>query len=194
MDAANWIADNGAGSPYELPALVIVARQADDSVAAADDASKKARQAEAAEIYARLAALVGESPEAIAGVKNALAVNSKLAHYDESLGRWKEAATRLDKIVAALPSDKKYLRRAGIAHFQAGEYAPALDQWRKLLGGVESGSEEWFEAKYHQLACLTKTDRASAVKVWKQFKLLFPQVKSAAWKDKFAALEADLGK
>ena len=193
-EAANWIADKGVGSPYEMPALVIVARQADDSVAAADDSSRKARQAEAAEVYARLAALVGESPEAIAEVKNSLAVNSRLAHYDESLGRWKEAAARLDKIVAALPSDKKYLRRAGIAHFQAGEHAAALEQWRKLLSGVESGSEEWLEAKYHQLACLAKTDRASAVKVWKQFKLLFPEIKSEAWKDKFAALEADFGK
>jgi hypothetical protein len=190
--AAAWIAANSAGSPYEMPALVIVARQADDAVAATSDANRKDLQTEAADIYTRLAALVGESPEAIAGVKNALAVNSKLAHYDELLGRWPEAAARLDKIVAALPSDKKYLRRAGIAHFQAGEFAPSLEQWRKLLGGVESGSEEWLEAKYYQLACLAKTDHPTAVKVWKQFKLLFPQVKSPTWKDKFAALEADL--
>lgn len=192
--AAAWIAANNAGSPYELPALVIVARQADNAVAAATADNRQVLQEEAAEIYSRLAALLGDSPEAIAGVKNALAVNSKLAHYDELLGHWKEAAARLDKIVAALPSDKKYLRRAGIAHFQAGEFAPSLKLWRKLLGGVETGSDEWLEAKYHQLACLAKTDRASAVKVWKQFKLLFPQVKSATWKDKFAALEADLGK
>lgn len=192
--AAAWIAANGAGSPYEIPALVIVARQADDSVAASTDANRKDLQEEAAEIYGRLAALIGDSPEAIAGTKNALAVNSKLAYYDESLGRWKEAAVRLDKIVTAMPSDKKYLRRAGIAHFQAGEFAPALEHWRKLLGGIQGGSEEWLEAKYYQLACLAKTDRASAVKVWKQFKLLFPEINSAAWKEKFATLDADLGK
>ncbi len=191
---AAWIAANAAGSPYELPALVIVARQADDSVAAATDANRQELQEEAAEIYARLASLVGDTPEAIAGVKNALAINSKLAHYDEVLGRWKAAAARLDKIVAAMPSDKKYLRRAGIAHFQAGDHARALELWRKLLGGVEGGREEWLEAKYHQLVCLTKTDRASAARVWKQFKLLHPQIKSAAWKYKFAALEADLAK
>jgi len=192
--AATWIAANGAGSPYEIPALVIVARQADDAVIGATDGNRQELQKEAAEIYERLAALLGESPEAIAGVKNALAVNSKLAHYDESLGRWKQAAARLDRIVAAMPTDKKYLRRAGIAHFQSGEFAPALEHFRKLLGGVSSGSDEWLEAKYYQLVCLSKTDRASAVKVWKQFKLLFPDVKSATWKDKFAALDADLGK
>jgi hypothetical protein len=191
---AAWIAANSGGSPYELPALVIVARQADDSVAAATDGNRQVLQEEAAEVYKRLAAIVGDSPEAIAGVKNALAVNSKLAHYDELLGHWGEAAARLDKIVAAFPTDKKYLRRCGNAHFQAGEYAPSLEQWRRLLGGVEGGSEEWFEAKYHQLACLAKTDRASAVQVWKQFKLLFPQIKSTTWKEKFATLEADLGK
>ena len=41
---------------------------------------------------------------------------------------------------------------------------------------------------------LPVTDRESAAKVWKQFKLLFPEVKSTAWKDQFAQLVRDLGK
>jgi hypothetical protein len=105
------------------------------------------------------------------------------------LGRWKEAAERLDKIVTAFPTDKKYLRRSGLAHFHAGEFAASLESWRKLLGGVEGGSDEWLEAKYHQLVCLQKTDSENAAKVWKQFKLLFPEVKSTVWKTKFAELE-----
>lgn len=187
--SARWLSSHAAGSPYELPALVIVARQADDAVATADDATRKDRQLQAAQIYARMAALLGDSPESLSKTKNALAVNSKLAHYDEELGRWKEAAARLDKIVTALPSDKKYLRRAGIAHFQAGEFATSLDLWRKLLSGLQSGSDEWFEAKYHQLVCLSKTDKPGGLKVWKQFKLLFPEVTSPAWKDRFVQLE-----
>lgn len=187
--SARWLSSHAAGTPYELPALVIVARQADEAVATADDTTRKERQLQAAQIYARMAALLGDSPESLSKTKNALAVNSKLAHYDEELGRWKEAAARLDKIVTALPSDKKYLRRAGIAHFQAGEFAASLDLWRKLLGGLQSGSDEWFEAKYHQLVCLSKTDKPGGLKVWKQFKLLFPEVTSPAWKDRFVQLE-----
>jgi hypothetical protein len=76
-----------------------------------------------------------------------------------------------------------------LATFQTGRHAESLEHWRKLLAGLSSGSDEWLEAKYYQLACLLKTDKPAADKVWKQFKLLFPEVKSAAWKDKFAELE-----
>jgi hypothetical protein len=80
------------------------------------------------------------------------------------------------------------LRRAGLAHFAAGDYAAALDCWRRLLGGLSQGSDDWLEAKYYQLACLLRTDRPAAEKVWRQFELLFPEVKSPAWSDKFAQL------
>lgn len=192
-EAAEWLSENGAGTPYELPALVIVARHADSAVAAADESDKRARQEEAAAIYRRLVALVGDSPQAIAGTKNALAASSRLAGYDESLGRWKEAAARLDKLVAAYPSDKKYLRRAGIAHVNARSHAAAIEHWRKLLAGLPAGSDEWLEAKHYQLTCLLATDRAAAEKVWRQFKLLYPEVKSAAWQDRFALLEQQFG-
>ena len=130
----------------------------------------------AAKVYGRLASLLGDSPEAIASVKNALAVNSRLAHYEEELGNWQQAGERLGKIVAAFPSDRKYLRRAGLAHFQAKQFDTALVEWRKLLAGLDSGTNDWFEAKYYQLACLEQTDRATAQKVAKQFALLFPNV------------------
>ena len=192
QEAAQWISEHAASSPFEVSALIVVARQADAAVVAAEQSTRPEKQAAAAKVYARLAALVGETPEAIANVKNALAVNSKLAHYQESLGQWKAAAQRLDNIVAALPSEKKYLRRAGIAHFQAANYAAALEHWRKLLGGLEGGGDEWLEAKYFQLACLAKADRGKAREVYQQFQLLFPQVKSAAWKQKFADLAKEL--
>jgi hypothetical protein len=81
------------------------------------------------------------------------------------------------------------LRRAGVACVRAGRHAEALDHWRKLLAGVASGSDQWLEAKYYQLVCLQKTDPPAAAKVWKQFKLLYPEVKSEAWSTKFMELE-----
>lgn len=187
--AAQWIATNGSGSPYELPALVISARAADADVESASGADRPARQQEAARIYARLVDLLGDSPTVLATSKNALAASSKLAHYDEQLGRWPQAADRLQRLVEALPSDRRFLRRAGLATFQVGRHEESLDHWRKLLAGTSSGSDDWLEAKYYQIECLLKTDRESADKVWKQFKLLFPEVKSAEWQPKFAELE-----
>jgi tetratricopeptide (TPR) repeat protein len=187
--AAEWIAANGVGTPYELPALVIAARAADAAAESASDADRAARQDEAAAIYVRLVELLGDSPAVLGASKNALAASSKLAQYDETRGRWPQAADRLQRLVEALPSDRRFLRRAGLATFQAGRHADSLAHWRKLLVGLESGTDEWLEAKYYHLACLLATDRPAAEKVWKQFKLLFPEVKSDAWKEKFAELE-----
>ena len=68
----------------------------------------------------------------------------------------------------------------------------SLEHWRKLLAGLDGGSEEWLEAKYYQLVCLEKTDRAAAAKVFNQFHVLYPEVKSATWRPKFAELETSL--
>jgi len=184
------IAAHGVGTPYEVPALVIVARAADAAVVAAGDADRTARQDEAAAVYRRLVALLGESPAALAENKNALAASSKLAQYDEDRERWKPAAERLNRLVAAQPKDRRLLRRAGLAAYQSADYAGATSHWRTLLAGVEPGSEEWLEAKYYQLACLARTDRPAAKKVYDQFRLLYPNVRSAAWKDKFTEFDA----
>lgn len=192
QSAADAIAKHGGGTPYELPALVIVARAADAAVAAAPAGERATKQEEAVRVYTRLVTLLGDSPAALTENKNALAASSKLAQYDEERGRWKEASARLNRLVEALPKDRRLLRRAGLAAYQAAEYPAALNHWRTLLAGVDGGSEEWLEAKYYQLACLAKTDRPAAKKVYDQFQLLYPDVKSPAWKEKFAELNSQL--
>ena len=54
--------------------------------------------------------------------------------------------------------------------------------------GHDGGSDDWLEAKYYQISCLQKVDAAAAEKVFKQFQVLYPDVKSAAWREKFAEL------
>jgi tetratricopeptide (TPR) repeat protein len=190
--AAAWIADHGTGTQYELPGLVIVAREADAAVASAVASDRAAKAAEAAKIYTRLVALLGDSPAVLGSNKNALAATSKLAQYDEELKRWPQAAERLQRLVEAAPKDRRLLRRAALATFQAGQYSQSLSYWRTLLSGLENGSDEWLEAKYFQLACLEMTNRPTAEKVLKQLKVLFPDIKSAAWREKFAELESRL--
>jgi hypothetical protein len=186
--AADFIAQHGGGTPYELPALVIVAREADQGVAGAAPAQRADRVAAAANRYSRLVALLGESRDTLAANKNAFAAASKLAQYDEEMEAWPRAADRLSRLVEARPRDQRLMRRAGIACYKAGRYAEALEHWRSLLGGLENGSDDWLEAKYYQISCLQKTDLAAAEKVFKQFQVLYPEVKSAAWRDSFAEL------
>jgi len=186
---ADWIVDKAAGSPYELPALIVMARTIDAAIKASSSPSPQ-QLAAAYRYYRRLVGLLGDSPEAIRGNKNAQVANSKLAHYAKQIGKYQESASRLDALLAAGkgPKNKGYLRRAGLAHFEAGQYKTAIDDWRTLLRGVPRGSDEWFEAKYFQLACLFQIDAAQARIAFDQFKLLYPNLGPAAWRDKFAAL------
>ncbi len=189
---AMWLARNAAGSIYELPAIVTLARRADEAVDAATASERPARQESAARIYQRLVQLLGDSPEAMTAKKNSLVANSKLAHYEHDLGRYAAAANRLDRILSAYPNEKAYLRRAGLAHFAAGDFAAALPHWRTLLSGLDNDADDWYEAKYYQLECLLQTDKTSAKQVYDQFKLLHPELGPEPWKAKFRELDSAL--
>lgn len=174
---AAWIAAHGAGTPYELPALILLARATDQSLAAAPPSDRPQKLTAARNTYERLVRLLGESPAAYSASKNALAASAKLAHLDEELGNWREAADRLEKLVAAQPADRRLLRRAALAAFHARRYAPSLAHWRTLLGGLDSGTADWLEAKSYQIKCLQHTDPESAEKTRRQFELLYPDQK-----------------
>jgi len=189
---AAWLARHGEGTSYQLPALVTLARQADEAAASAPPDRRRAAEAEACSIYERLVAILGDSPQTIGSDKNALVANSRLARYLAQLNRHAEAAERLEKILSAYPSDKDYLRRGGLAQYLAGNYDRAIDHWRGLVAGLPKGSEDWYEAKYYQLACLAKIDKPAAREVFAQFVLLYPKLGPPPWQAKFAALRAQI--
>ena len=97
--------------------------------------------ADAVQLYTRLVTLLGDSPATLSSNKNAFAAALKLAQYDEELERWPQAADRLQRLLEAQPRDRRLLRRAGLACYHAGRYAEALEHWRTLIGGLDSGSE-----------------------------------------------------
>jgi outer membrane protein assembly factor BamD (BamD/ComL family) len=185
---AKFLTEHAADSSYELPALVLVAREADERLASTVSGQRQQRLREAIDIYQRLVRRVGEQSEIIRSKKNALVANSKLAQYEYEAGDFASAAKRLEAIVQAYPTDRTYLKRAGLAWVKAGKYEPALPHWTRLVAGTDSASDDWYEAKYYQLLCLVKTSDDEAGKAWRQFTLLHPEVKSAAWRDRFAEL------
>lgn len=193
LRAAQHLADHGRQTPYEAAALVVLARAAEEEAQAADGPRQHEAWARAAALYARLAELLGETRERLTEDKNAAAAASRLAWCHEQLGRWSEAADRLDRLVTAFPKDQTLLRRAGRAAFEAGRYAEALAHWRTLLAGLPAGSEAWFEAKYYQLACLVHTDRPAAQRVLRQLEVLYPEVPSEVWRTRLSALRTREG-
>ena len=161
---------------------MVAAKGAEEAIDRADESRRPALQQEAYDAYRRLSERLGDSPEVLAGQKNAQVACSKWAYYAGLLGRHGEAAEQLDRLLKAFPDNRDYLRRAGLAYFQAGNYERSLAAWRTLLAGLEKGSEGWYEAKYYQLSCLFRTDEKAARPVWQQFKLLYPELGPPPWR------------
>jgi hypothetical protein len=185
---AQWLMKNAAGTAYELPALVVVARAADQRVESSAAGERRTALQDARRIYQRLAERLGSSANTLQNNQNARVSLSRSADYAMQLEQYRDAAVELDALVDAFPADRNYLRRSGLAHFQSGQYPKSLARWRALLLGVGSGTDGWYEAKYYQILCLRETDPETARKVFDQFKLLDPELGPPPWREKFQAL------
>lgn len=182
---ATWLSQHGRGSTFELPALVVVAQDADEAYkkAAPDERREYARKA--ADAYQRLLELSGDTPEMIRSKTNARVAVSRLAQLRQESGDYPAAIGSLEKLLRAYPNDKSYLRRIAIAEFQAEHWAASLERWRRLVAGLEKGQAEWMEAKYYQIECLVRSDPEAAQVVFDQFKLLYPSLGEPPWRQRF---------
>jgi hypothetical protein len=185
---AEWIVKNAPGSAFELPSLIIAAKTLDHQVKESASPSRE-RLTEGLQLYQRLVERLGDDLSVLQSKKNAQVAVSRLAHYLAELGQHAEATQALTKLLAAFPTDQTYLRRAGLSSFRAGDFAASSEHWRKLVAGLPKDSDEWYEAKYYQLACLEKLDRTKAREAFAQFRLLFPELGPPAWRGKFAELQ-----
>lgn len=192
--AAEHLSVHGRGTAYEAAGLVVLAQAAEGQARTAEPDQQVQAWRQTEEFYARLVVLLGDTPDAWLKDPKAAAAAARLVACHEQLGRWPEAADRLNRLVVAFPKDRSLLQRAGRACFAAGRHAEALTHWRTLLAGLPAGSEEWFEAKYYQVACLLQTDRPAAERVLQQLDVLYPEVPSAEWGSKLMALRRQAGR
>jgi tetratricopeptide (TPR) repeat protein len=185
---AQWLVEKAPGSAYDLAALIEVSRDVEQRLDAASEADRPKLHEEAYAVYTRLVGRLGDSTEGVRSQKNARVALARLAEHAAATGRHEEAARRLAPLLEVDPKNQDYLRRSGMANFQAGRFAEALENWRTLTLGLPRGSDEWLEAKYYQIASLEKTNREEAQKTFQQLQLLYPDTNSSTWGEKFAAL------
>jgi tetratricopeptide (TPR) repeat protein len=181
-EEADWFVAHGQGSRFEAAGLVAAARALDEQV----DVPSAADRDKALRVYRRLSALLGDTPQVLSANRNAQIALLKFADYALAAGHIDDSIAALDRLLAAFPKDRGYLRRAGRARMAARQFAPALDHWRTILAGSRVGSDEWYEAKHAQIECLMATDRDAAAAVFRQFELLDPELGGDAWREKFS--------
>ncbi len=122
-------------------------------------------------------------------------VSSAVAHAAEMLWNTKaevsmrDLAISLDgKMLAAGVQTQELLKRYAVLAESAAMKDEALDAWRALLGALPSGSEGWFEARYHSLRILLMKDQATGMQVMAQHVALYPDYGPEPWGPKIKEL------
>jgi len=185
---ATWIQSNAAGTAYEGLALIMLAKDVEAQIKAADTPSQDLLN-QAVGIYSQMAQQAGQTQEILASDANARIATTRLASYEFRTGRYDLSARHWESLLAAYPKDKRYLREAARAFSAARQHEKALPYWRTLSKGLENRDSKWFEAKFHHLNSLSYTSPDVAGKAFAQFRQLYPTVKDPAWSSKFKELE-----
>jgi hypothetical protein len=138
---AQWLIEHAADTAYELPALIVAARAAEQRLEQSPPAELAAARQAVYRIYQRLVARLGTSVTTLQNDQNARVALSRSADYAMQLEQYHDAADRWDLLLEAFPSDRNYLRNSGISHFRASQYPLSLARWRTLLAGVPGGTD-----------------------------------------------------
>lgn len=147
----------------------------------------------------RIISALGSTPQALADPAtmslHATIADAAAKVWEETQdGAMRNLSIRLDRaILAAQPRSEAPLRRLARTAEAAGDSATALDCWRTLIGGMDTGTPTWFEARYNVLLLLSAIDKDAARVEMQRHKVLFPAFGPEPWGERLRALDQALG-
>lgn len=106
----------------------------------------------------------------------------------------KAALFLFEQLLAARPRSAPYLRAVAVLSEGVGQSSRALECWRKLVAGSESGADGWYEAKFHLIKLLAVSDPARARQVMDQHKQLHPNYGPDPWGGRLKGLDEQIPK
>lgn len=102
----------------------------------------------------------------------------------------RDLSLRLDKLILnASPSAAESIRRLAVTAESAGDANVALENWSLILAATDSGSVQWFEARYHALRLISRLDPVRARSLLDQHRALFPTYGPPPWGDRIRELD-----
>jgi cytochrome c-type biogenesis protein CcmH/NrfG len=110
----------------------------------------------------------------------------------DDAGAGATASELFARLIAAHPTDGRFLRGAAEHAQRTGDSAAALAAWRGLLSGLPQGSDEWFEAKCRIIEMLVESDVPAARAAMAQHRVLFPDLGREPWRARLLKLEQRL--
>lgn len=138
-------------------------------------------------------------------VDNAMNLPGVLGYYvavaEASMELWqqtgdadkgKAALFLYEQMLDARPRSAPFLRAVAILSEKVGDSSRALECWRRLVAGSQSGTEPWYEAKFHLIKLLASSDPARARMVMDQHKQLNPEYGPEPWGGMLKGLDAQI--
>jgi hypothetical protein len=104
-----------------------------------------------------------------------------------------EALGIYERLLQVAPGEARFLEAAGTLAERLERHDLALECWRALASGSEAGSDRWYQARFHVLSVLARTDPARARQVMEQHRLLYPGYGPPPWGERFRELDLRLG-
>ncbi len=100
-----------------------------------------------------------------------------------------DADMHYEQLLKADPNDLSTLQKVARGRTQSANYSAALELWRRIARGTQG--EDWLEAKYHVVDCLSHTTPNAAKEVLDQTLTLAQDVPDH-WRERFEKLRKQL--
>ncbi|MHC4273882.1 MAG: hypothetical protein ACYTF2_06880 [Planctomycetota bacterium] len=104
----------------------------------------------------------------------------------------RQALDLYEKLLAAAPTDARFLRATAVLSERFDNIDQALRCWRMLAAGSTVGAEGWYEAKFHLITLLADVDPPRARAVMDQHKQLHPGYGPEPWSSRMEQLDLRL--
>lgn len=136
----------------------------------------------------------GQSTKALLGVLETVAqASGSLWELEKDREMLETALAMNERLIDSSAGSGLVLKRQAYLLERAGQEDEALEVWRRLVNGLETESDAWYEARYESIRLLKELDRPAALEAMTQHVLLYPSLGPVPWHDRFQVLARSLG-
>lgn len=128
------------------------------------------------------------------GVCNDVAAAAAIVFEEAKDVPMRDVAIKIDRkaFEGGAPSATAVRRLARLSE-NAGDSALPLACWQRILGGVPSGTGDWFEARYETLRLIAASEPEKARQICEQYRVLYPDWGAKPWNEKIREIAVRLG-
>ena len=176
------LTDDFAGTPYEHPALLLIAERFREQPSLTADQIEQAIRCNE-----RLIRWTGDDPETVGRSANVRVAMLELIRLYRLKGELAKAEPIARFLAERFPHQTRFVLAWARVLADQQRWGDGLPLWRQLAANAAPGSDLWYESKWQLIRGLARTDAEQAARVLKQTRLLSPQM-PVEWSGRFEEL------